>query len=103
MYGRRDSAVLMTTALALLMMAGTWGQPTADNAASASPETAASDQPAADDNSVDSTATAFSRPFNGSDESLKKVRIHILSTFPRQKCPSFYRFLEEQNNCFISF
>ncbi|XP_003244002.1 uncharacterized protein LOC100574673 [Acyrthosiphon pisum] len=72
MYGCRDSCAVMMAALALLTLAGTRGQPTAD--ASGSRETATSDQSSADDiNSIDPAAAAFSRPFNGSAESLKKV------------------------------
>uniref|UniRef100_A0A2S2PUH1 Uncharacterized protein n=2 Tax=Schizaphis graminum TaxID=13262 RepID=A0A2S2PUH1_SCHGA len=70
MYGRRDSAVLMT-ALVLLTLAGTRGQPTSD--ATVSPEKATSDQSAADINSVNPTATTFSRSYNGSAESMKKA------------------------------
>lgn len=79
MCGRRDfTAVLMTT-LALLMLTGTRGQPTVDP--SASRETIASDHSsAAEINSIDPAATAFSRPFNGSAESLKKVRITVYDT-----------------------
>jgi hypothetical protein len=75
MYGRRDSAVLMT-ALVLLTLAVTRGQPTSD--APVSPEKAASDQSAADINSVNPTATTFSRSYNGSAESMKKVRMHAV-------------------------
>jgi len=79
MYGRRDSAVLMT-ALALLTLAGTRGQPTAD--ASGSRETPTSDQSStADINSIDPAAAEFSRPFNGSAESLKKVRTYHLQHY----------------------
>ncbi|XP_022178668.1 uncharacterized protein LOC111039448 [Myzus persicae] len=70
MNGRRDSAVLMTAALALLTLTGTRGQPTSDT--SSSRETAASDQSSTADD-INSVDPAFSRPFNGSAESLKKV------------------------------
>jgi len=76
MYCHRDFTALMST-LVLLTLTGTWGQPTVD--ASASRETAASDQSStAEINSIDPAATAFSTPFNGSAESLKKVRIYVL-------------------------